>query len=145
MTGTAVGMGVTMQLAMNIRIASEAPRFGSVFSRRGLVPEERSHWFPPRMVGIAWAWSDVTAAGIPSAKGARRRAGQQGGTVRSTVTYGRTVVGDRREERPCSDRPDPADVLAHAGADDPMEGHQIDIRGIYTRGRSVEANEGGRM
>ena len=56
--GPAVGIGVTMQLAMDIRIASEAARFGFVFSQRGIVPEAASSWFLPRIVGIsqALAW-----------------------------------------------------------------------------------------
>ena len=53
--GPAVGIGVTMQLAMDIRIASEAARFGFVFARRGIVPEAASSWFLPRLVGIAQA------------------------------------------------------------------------------------------
>ena len=53
--GAAVGIGVTMQLAMDIRIASEAARFGFVFARRGIVPEAASSWFLPRLVGIQQA------------------------------------------------------------------------------------------
>jgi enoyl-CoA hydratase/carnithine racemase len=53
--GPAVGVGVTMQLAMDIRIASEAARFGFVFARRGIIPEAASSWFLPKIVGIAQA------------------------------------------------------------------------------------------
>ena len=53
--GPAVGIGVTMQLAMDIRLASETARFGFVFSRRGIVPEACSSWFLPRIVGISQA------------------------------------------------------------------------------------------
>src|SRR5581483_4999960 len=53
--GPAVGIGVTMQLAMDIRIASESAKFGFVFSQRGIVPEAASSWFLPRIVGIAQA------------------------------------------------------------------------------------------
>ena len=53
--GAAVGIGVTMQLAMDIRIASENARFGFVFSQRGIVPEAASSWFLPRIVGISQA------------------------------------------------------------------------------------------
>src|SRR6201997_3751349 len=53
--GAAVGIGVTMPLAMDIRIASESARFGFVFSQRGIVPEAASSWFLPRIVGIAQA------------------------------------------------------------------------------------------
>jgi len=59
--GPAVGIGVTMQLAMDIRIASEAARFGFVFARRGIAPEAASSWFLPRIVGISkaleWCYS----------------------------------------------------------------------------------------
>ncbi|GIS76112.1 MAG: hypothetical protein CM1200mP12_18310 [Gammaproteobacteria bacterium] len=50
--GPAVGVGVTMTLPMDIRIASEEAKFGFVFARRGLVPEAASSWFLPRVVGI---------------------------------------------------------------------------------------------
>ena len=53
--GPAVGVGVTMQLPMDIRIASESARFGFVFARRGIVPEACSSWFLPRIVGISQA------------------------------------------------------------------------------------------
>ena len=53
--GAAVGIGVTMQLPMDIRIASSTARFGFVFARRGIVPEAASSWFLPRLVGISQA------------------------------------------------------------------------------------------
>ena len=53
--GPAVGIGVTMQLPMDVRIASTDARFGFVFSQRGIVPEAASSWFLPRIVGIAQA------------------------------------------------------------------------------------------
>ena len=53
--GPAVGVGVTMQLAMDIRLASEEARYGFVFARRGLVPEACSSWFLPKIVGISQA------------------------------------------------------------------------------------------
>jgi enoyl-CoA hydratase/carnithine racemase len=53
--GPAVGVGVTMQLPMDVRIASTASKFGLVFARRGIVPEACSSWFLPRLVGISRA------------------------------------------------------------------------------------------
>jgi enoyl-CoA hydratase/carnithine racemase len=53
--GTAVGIGVTMVLPMDIRIAADDARFGLPFSRRGIVPESCATWFLPRLVGIATA------------------------------------------------------------------------------------------
>ena len=51
--GAAVGVGATMLLPMDVRIASENARFGFVFARRGIVPEACSSWFLPRIVGIS--------------------------------------------------------------------------------------------
>ncbi|MEV4083046.1 enoyl-CoA hydratase-related protein [Nonomuraea fuscirosea] len=53
--GPAVGVGVTMTLPMDVRLASETARFGFVFARRGIVTEAASSWFLPRIVGIAQA------------------------------------------------------------------------------------------
>ena len=53
--GAAVGVGATMTLPMDVRIASEKARFGFVFARRGIVPEAASSWFLPRVVGIGQA------------------------------------------------------------------------------------------
>ncbi len=53
--GPAVGIGATMQCAMDIRLASENAKYGFVFSKRGIVPEAASSWFLPRVVGISTA------------------------------------------------------------------------------------------
>ena len=53
--GAAVGMGVTMTLPCDIRIAAESARFGFVFAKRGIVPEGASMWFLPRLVGVSQA------------------------------------------------------------------------------------------
>src|SRR5947209_3128790 len=53
--GPAVGVGATMTLPMDIRLAAESSKFGFVFARRGLVPEAASSWFLPRVVGISRA------------------------------------------------------------------------------------------
>lgn len=58
--GPAVGMGVTMTLAMDIRLAADDARFGLVFARRGMVPETCSSWFLPRLVGMGRALEWVT-------------------------------------------------------------------------------------
>ncbi|GGS70914.1 enoyl-CoA hydratase-related protein [Nonomuraea spiralis] len=67
--GPAVGVGVTMTLPMDVRLAAESARFGFVFARRGIVPEAASSWFLPRVVGISRAmeWA-VTGRVFPAAE-----------------------------------------------------------------------------
>ncbi|MCK2217286.1 enoyl-CoA hydratase-related protein [Actinomadura sp. ATCC 31491] len=67
--GPAVGVGVTMTLPMDVRLAAESARFGFVFARRGIVTEAASSWFLPRLVGIAQAmeWA-ATGRVFPAAE-----------------------------------------------------------------------------
>ena len=76
--GAAVGIGATMTLPMDIRLASENARIGFVFGRLGIVPEACSSWFLPRIVGISRALEWVYSAEILTAAEAR-----EGGLVRS--------------------------------------------------------------
>jgi enoyl-CoA hydratase/carnithine racemase len=76
--GAAVGVGATMTLAMDIRMASEKARIGFVFGRIGIVPEACSSWFLPRLVGTQQALEWVLSADILTAEEAHR-----GGLVRS--------------------------------------------------------------
>ena len=76
--GPAVGVGVTMTLPMDIRLASEDAKFGFVFARRGLVPEAASSWFLPRLVGISKSLEWTYSGRVFSAKEAL-----EGGLVRS--------------------------------------------------------------
>ncbi len=75
--GAGVGVGATMQLAMDVRLASENAKYGFVFARRGIVPEACSSWFLPRIVGVSkaleWTYSgrvfkadEAHAAGLVS-------------------------------------------------------------------------------
>ena len=65
--GSAAGVGLTLTLPCDIRIAADNARFGCVFTRRGLVPEAGSAWFLPRLVGLATAlkWC-MTGALVPA-------------------------------------------------------------------------------
>ena len=70
--GPAVGVGITMTLPMDIRIASERARMGFVFTRRGMVPEACSTFFLPRLVGISQASEWIVTGRVFSAEEALR-------------------------------------------------------------------------
>ena len=142
--GPAVGVGITMQLAMDIRLASEEARYGFVFARRGLVPEACSSWFLPKIVGISQALEWVYSGKVFPAEEALK-----GGLVRS-IHKADDLLNDAKEialeiTKNCA----PVSVALSrqmlwkmAGADHPMEAHKIDSRGIFARGRMQDAKEG---
>jgi enoyl-CoA hydratase/carnithine racemase len=142
--GPAVGIGVTMQLAMDIRIASENARFGFVFSQRGIVPEAASSWFLPRIVGIAQAleWC-YTGRVFPAQEALAGR------LVSKVVPADELLPAARALAREIAAKTAPVSVALirqmmwrMMGADDPMEAHKVDSRGIYARGRSDDVKEG---
>src|ERR1700743_661832 len=142
--GPAVGIGVTMQLAMDIRIASENARFGFVFSQRGIVPEAASSWFLPRIVGIAQALVLCYTGRLFPAQEARA-----GRLVSKVVAPDELLTTARTLAREIATKTAPVSVALirqmmwrMLGADDPMEAHKVDSRGIYTRGRSDDVKEG---
>jgi enoyl-CoA hydratase/carnithine racemase len=142
--GPAVGIGVTMQLAMDIRIASEAARFGFVFARRGIAPEAASSWFLPRLVGISkaleWCYSGRV---FPAAEAL------EGGLVRSVHAPDELLPAARAIAREIVENTAPVSVSLirqmmwrNLGAAHPMEAHRVDSRAIQARGRSRDAQEG---
>ncbi|MGY4372819.1 enoyl-CoA hydratase/carnithine racemase [Bradyrhizobium sp. i1.3.6] len=142
--GPAAGIGVTIQLAMDIRIASEAARFGFVFSQRGIVPAEAASWFLPRIVGIAQAleWC-YTGRVFPAQEALAGR------LVSKVVAPDQLLPTARTLAREIADKTAPVSIALirqmmwrMLGADDPMEANKIDSRGIYTRSRSFDAKEG---
>ncbi len=142
--GPAVGIGVTMQLAMDIRIASDQARFGFVFSRRGIVPEAASSWFLPRIVGIAQALSWCYSGKVFDAQEALK-----GRLVSEVVKPEELLPRARAIAREIADNTAPVSIALirqmmwkMLGADHPMEAHKIDSRGIYARGASVDVREG---
>ncbi len=142
--GPAVGIGVTMQLPMDIRIASEAARFGFVFARRGIVPEACSSWFLPRLVGISQAMEWCATGRVFDAQEALR-----GGLVSKVVKAEDLLPTAYAIAREIADNTAPVSVALTRqmmwrmlGADHPMEGHKIDSRAIYARGRQGDAKEG---
>ncbi|QQO35613.1 crotonase/enoyl-CoA hydratase family protein [Bradyrhizobium diazoefficiens] len=142
--GPAVGVGATMQLAMDIRIASEAARFGFVFSQRGIVPEAASSWFLPRIVGVAqaleWCYSGRV---FPAQEALAGRLVSKVVPPDLLVPTARALARDIIEKTP----PVSIALVRHMmwrmlGADDPMEAHKIDSRVSYALGRSADAKEG---
>jgi enoyl-CoA hydratase/carnithine racemase len=142
--GPAVGVGVTMQLAMDVRIASENARFGFVFSRRGIVPEACSSWFLPRIVGISQALEWAFSGRVFSAEEAK-----QGRLVSKVVAPDQLLATARALAREIADNTSQVSVALirqmfwkMLGADHPMEAHKIDSRGIFSRGASADVKEG---
>jgi enoyl-CoA hydratase/carnithine racemase len=142
--GPAVGIGVTMQLAMDIRIASEEARFGFVFSRRGIVPEAASSWFLPRIVGIAQALSWCYSGKVFDAQEALK-----GRLVSEIVKPDQLLPRARAIAREIADNTAPVSIALirqmmwkMLGADHPIEAHKVDSRGIYSRGASADVREG---
>jgi len=142
--GPAVGIGATMILPMDIRIAADSARFGFVFSRRGVVPEACSSWFLPRVVGISqalqWAYSGRV---FPASEAL------SGGLVQSVYSNVDLLEQARQlAQQMTTDNSALSVALIRQmmwkmlGADHPMEAHKIDSRGIYYLGKSAEAKEG---
>lgn len=142
--GAAVGIGVTMTLAMDIRIASDVAKFGFVFSRRGIVPEACSSYFLPRIVGISQALEWCYSGRVFPATEALN-----GGLVKATYAKDTLLAEARAIAAEIRDNAAPVSValIRHMmwrmlGADHPMEAHKIDSRGIYYRGSSADVKEG---
>ena len=142
--GAAVGIGVTMQLPMDIRIASADARFGFVFARRGIVPEAASSWFLPRIVGISQALEWCYSGRVFPAQEALA-----GRLVNKVVPADELMTTARAIAREIVENTAPVSIALirqmmwrMLGADDPMEAHKIDSRGIYARGQSSDVKEG---
>jgi enoyl-CoA hydratase/carnithine racemase len=142
--GAAVGVGVTMTLPMDIRLASTAARFGFVFTRRGIVPEACSSYFLPRLVGVSTAAEWCYTGALFAASEACAR-----GLVRSVHEPDELLPAARAIARDIADHTAPVSVALTRqmlwrmlGADHPMVAHRVDSRGIQSRGASADAREG---
>jgi enoyl-CoA hydratase/carnithine racemase len=142
--GPAVGVGATMTLAMDIRLAADDARMGFVFARRGIVPEACSSWFLPRVVGISRAMEWVATGRVFSAQEAL-----QAGLVRSLHPREELLDAARNLAREIADNAAPVSVaLARRllwtmlGAEHPMIAHRADSRAMFARGQSADAAEG---
>jgi enoyl-CoA hydratase/carnithine racemase len=142
--GPAVGVGVTMTLPMDVRIASSAARFGFVFARRGIVPEAASSWFLPRIVGISQAaeWC-YTGRVFPAEEALAGRLVSRVVAPEALLDTARGIAREIVEHTaPVSVTLTRAMLWRMLGADHPMEAHEVDSKAIFERGRSADAIEG---
>jgi enoyl-CoA hydratase/carnithine racemase len=142
--GAAVGVGVTMTLPMDIRIASSGARFGFVFSRRGIVPEACSSWFLPKVVGLQRAAEWLYTGRVFDAAEALA-----GGLVSRVVPPEELLPAATALAREIADNTSAVAIALSrqmlwrmAGADHPMEAHKVDSRGIFAMGASPDVAEG---
>lgn len=142
--GAAVGVGVTMTLPMDIRIASESAKFGFVFARRGIVPEACSSYFLPRVVGISRAAEWCYSGRVFDAAEAL-----DGGLVRDVVPDDQLLDRAHALAQEIAQNTSAISVsmTRHMlwkmlGAEHPMEAHKVDSRAIQALGKGADANEG---
>jgi enoyl-CoA hydratase/carnithine racemase len=142
--GPAVGVGITMTLPMDIRLAADGAKIGFVFTRRGIVPEACSSWFLPRLVGISQAMEWVATGRVFDAQEAQR-----GGLVRSVHAPDDLLPAAHQLAREIADNTAAVSVaLARKlmwrglGATHPMAAHRADSRAMFARGQSADAVEG---
>src|SRR2546423_1213047 len=142
--GPAVGVGATMPLPMDVRLASTTAKMGFVFTRRGIVPEAASSWFLPRVVGISQAMEWAASGRVFSAQEAL-----DGRLVRSLHEPDELLGAARELAREIVENTAPVSVaLARRmmwdmlGAAHPMEAHRADSRAMLARGQSADVREG---
>ena len=142
--GAAVGVGITMQLPMDMRLASENARYGFVFAKRGIVPEACSSWFLPRLVGPAQALEWCMTGRIFDAQEALR-----GGLIRSVHPQGELIDAARGLALEIAENTSAVSVAMTRAmlwrvpsGDHPMEAHKVDSRAIYRLSKGADAKEG---
>lgn len=142
--GAAVGVGVTMQLPMDFRLASTSAKFGFVFARRGITPEACSSWFLPRLVGMPTALDWVYSGRVFDANEAKTT-----GLVQSLHAPDDLLPAAMELAQKVTEKSSPVSVAwsrqlmwRMMGAAHPMDAHRLDSRGIQTRGQSTDVKEG---
>ncbi|MEI7548727.1 MAG: crotonase/enoyl-CoA hydratase family protein [Actinomycetota bacterium] len=142
--GAAVGVGITMTLGMDIRLASEGAKIGFVFTRRGIQPEACSSWFLPRLVGVSqaleWCYSGRV---FPAAEA------HAAGLVRSLHAPDDLLPAARAIAAEIAENTAPVSIALTRqmlwrmlGESHPMAAHRAESRGLLERGRSADAAEG---
>lgn len=142
--GAAVGVGVTMQLPMDMRLASDTARYGFVFARRGIVPEACSSWFLPKLVGIQQSLEWCMTGRIFGADEALRA-----GLVRSVHPAGELLGAAHTLAREIADNTSAVSVAMTramlwrlSATEHPMFAHRVDSRAIYRLSKGADAKEG---
>ncbi len=142
--GPAVGVGITMTLPMDIRLAAAGAKIGFVFARRGIVPEAASSWFLPRVVGISKAMEWVATGRVFPAE-----EGLEAGLFRSVLPADQLLPAAYSLAGEIADNTSALSVALSRqmlwrmlGADHPMEAHKIDSRVIDALGQGPDAQEG---
>ncbi|SHN87495.1 Enoyl-CoA hydratase/carnithine racemase [Geodermatophilus obscurus] len=142
--GPAVGIGATMTLPMDVRIAAASARFGFVFTRRGIVPEAASSWFLPRVVGISQAMEWVATGRVFDAAEALR-----GRLVSRVVPDDELLPTAHGLAREIADHTSGVAVGAARqllwsmlGAPSPWDAHRAESRALAELGAGPDAAEG---
>jgi enoyl-CoA hydratase/carnithine racemase len=142
--GPAVGFGITLTLAMDVRLASTAARIGFVFARRGVVPEACSTWFLPRLVGIAQAAEWTFSGRVFGADEALA-----GGLVSRVLAPDALLPAARALALEIARNTSAVSVALirqmlwrMLGAEHPRAAHRVDSLGMWYTGRSADAREG---
>ena len=142
--GVAVGVGATMQLPFDFRLASDNARFGFVFARRGITPEACSSWFLPRLVGMQTALEWCMTGRVFDAQEALDR-----GLVRSLHPQAELMDAAMGIAREIADNTSAVSVAMTRAMlwrlsplEHPMMAHRVDSRAIYRLSRSADAKEG---
>ena len=142
--GPAVGIGASMTLPMDIRIAADNARIGFVFTRRGLVPESCSSWFLPRIVGISQAAEWVYSGRVFDAQealgaGLLRSVHPAGDLLDVAHSLARSLVADSAPVGVALSR---RMLWRMLGAASPEVAHEIDSRAVFFLGRGPDVQEG---
>jgi enoyl-CoA hydratase/carnithine racemase len=142
--GAAVGVGITMTLPMDIRLASETAKMGFVFARRGIVIESCSSWFLPRLVGVSQALEWACTGRIFSAQEALA-----GGLVKEVLPPDRLMPRARQLAQEIAENTSAISVALTRqliwkmlGADHPMEAHKIESKLLFSLGARDDVYEG---
>lgn len=142
--GAAVGIGASMLLPMDVRIAASDARFGFVFARRGIVPDACASWFLPRVVGISKALEWSLGGHVFDAAEAAA-----GGLVSAVCEPGDLLARAQALARGIAENAAPVSVALTRqlmwrmlGEGHPMAAHRLESTALAARGASADTAEG---